>query len=80
MKKWIISGAIAATTVAAVRRFGPALHRWAMTKCQEMGDRMSEESPKRMIPRTEEIRDQDSGILHHYDEERTALAAAPEGR
>jgi hypothetical protein len=69
------------SALAAFHRFGPALGRRAMTKCQEMFDRMPEEfPPKRMMRGIEGIREQNSRILRDLDEERTALADAPGGR
>jgi hypothetical protein len=81
MKKIIIGAAVFLAAVAALRRFGPALARWAMRKCEEMFDHMPEEAPsKRMMRGIEEIREQNTRILHQLDEERTALAAASGGR
>ena len=45
MRKVIIGAAFLVLAVAAIRRFGPALRSWAMTKCREMFDRMSEDVP-----------------------------------
>ena len=39
----IIGVAVLVGTLAALRRFGPALGKRAMRKCQEMFDRMPEE-------------------------------------
>lgn len=44
MKKVIIGAGVFVTTLVAVRRFGPALHEWCMTKCQNMLDRMPRSS------------------------------------
>lgn len=81
MKKVIVGAAIFALALAALRRFGPGLGKRAMTKCEEMFDRMPEEFlPKRMMRSIEEIREQNSRILGHLEEETAALAAAPERR
>jgi hypothetical protein len=78
MKKLMIGTTLVAFSLAALRRFGPALHEWAMSKCQEMFDRMPEEfPPKRMMSGIEEIREQNSRILRRLEEEQTALAAVP---
>ena len=63
MRKVIIGVAFLVLAVAALRRFGPALRTWAMTKCQEMFDRMSEDAPPERM-------------LNDLEEERTALPAA----
>lgn len=63
MLKVIIGAAFFALAVAALRRFGPALHNWAMTKCREMFERMSEDAPPERM-------------LNNSEEERTALPAA----
>jgi hypothetical protein len=79
--KVIIGAAVAGTAVAVLRRFGPAVHAWAMGKCQEMFEHLPEEIPlKRMMRGIEEIREQNARILRNLDEEPTAVAAAPEGR
>lgn len=81
MKKVIVAAGVFVLALAALRRFGPALGKRAMTKCQEMFDRMPEESPpKRMMRGIEEIREQNSRILRDLEEKRTALAGAPGGR
>jgi hypothetical protein len=78
VKKVIVGAGIFVLTLAALRRFGPALGKRAMTKCEEMFDRMPEEFlPKRMMRSIEEIREQNSRILAHLEEEPTALAVAP---
>lgn len=71
-------GAAALVFVAAARRrFGPALGRRAMSKCEEMFDRMPEEfPPKQMMRSLEEIRDQNQRILAHLEDEQTMLAAS----
>jgi hypothetical protein len=63
MRKVIIGAAFLVLAVAAIRRFGPALHSWAMTKCREMFERMSEDAPPERM-------------LNDFEEERTALPAA----
>jgi hypothetical protein len=78
LKKMMIGAAVLVSGLAALRRFGPALSMRAMRKCHEMFNRMPEEfPPKRMMRSIEEIREQNSRILRHVEEERTALAAAP---
>jgi len=80
-KKIIVGAAVFVAAMAALRRFGPALGKWAMRKCEEIFDHMPEEAPpKRMMRGIEEIREQNTRILHRLDEERTALAAASGGR
>ena len=79
--KLIIGAAATGTAIAVLRRLGPAVHTWAMGKCQEMFEHMPEEfPPKRVMRGIEEIRDQNARILRNHDEEPAALAAAPEGR
>jgi hypothetical protein len=81
MSKTIVAAAVFVLAIAALRRFGPALGKRAMTKCEEMFDRMPDDSPpKRMMRGIEEIREQNSRILRDLEEERTALAGAPGGR
>jgi hypothetical protein len=81
VKKMIVAAGVFVLALAALRRFGPALGRRAMTKCQEMFDRMPEEfPPKRMMRGIEGIREQNSRILRDLDEERTAVADAPWGK
>lgn len=63
MRKVIIGAAFFVLAVVALRRFGPALRTWAMTTCQEMFDRMSEDA------RTERM-------LNDPEEERAGLPAA----
>ena len=78
MKKVMIGAAVFVLALAALRRFGPALGKRAMRKCEEMFDRMPEDfPPKRMMRSIEEIREQNARILGHLEEERTALAATP---
>jgi hypothetical protein len=81
MKKTIVGAAVFVAAIAALRRFGPALHERAMRKFQEMFEHMPEElPPKRIMRGIEEIREQNARILHHLDEQRTALPAVPVGR
>ena len=81
MKKVMVAAGILVLAVGALRRFGPVLGERAMTKCEEMFDRMPEEfPPKRMMRGIEEIGKQNSRILRDLEEERTALAGAPGGR
>ena len=63
MRKVIIGAAFLVLAVAAIRRFGPSLRTWAMTKCREMLERMSEDAPHERM-------------LNDVEEERTALPAA----
>lgn len=81
MKRMFIGAAAVVTAAAALRRFGPALGRRAMTKCGEMLARMPEDfPPKRIMRGIEEIRDQNARILHHLEERETTLADSPAGR
>ncbi|HEX6263036.1 MAG TPA: hypothetical protein VF097_09340 [Actinomycetota bacterium] len=76
MKKFLIGAAMLLTVVAALRRFGPALGRLAMRKCEEMLARMPEDfPPKRMMHGIEEIRAQNARILHHLEEGTSSTAA-----
>jgi len=63
MKKVIIGAAVFALALVALRRFGPALGKRAMSKCQEMFERRQKESPPE-----ETVRDVDA---------EPGLAAAP---
>jgi hypothetical protein len=76
----IFGGAALVVAVAALRRFGPALQQRAMEKCEQMLDHMPDEfPPKRMMHNIDEIREQNSRILHQLGEEeqgRTTLAAS----
>jgi hypothetical protein len=73
MKKVIIGAAVLTAALAALRRFGPALGKLAMKKCEEMFERMPEDSPpKRMMLSLEEIRQQNTRILHDIEEESKA--------
>jgi hypothetical protein len=80
VKKTIIGAVAFVATLAAVRRFGPALGAWAMRKCEEMVAHMPEEfPPKRMMHSIDEIREQNTRILRQLEEEehaRTTLAAS----
>jgi hypothetical protein len=80
-KKVIVAAGVFVLALAALRRFGPALGKRAMAKCEEMSDRMPEEfPPQRMMRGIEEIREQNSRILRDLEEDRTALVGAPGGR
>ena len=81
MRKVIIGAAFFVLAVAALRRFGPALHSWAMTKCGEMFDRMPEDfPPKRLLQNLEEIGEQNTRILRHLEQQdEGSLSAAGEG-
>lgn len=69
MKKMIIGTLVLVATLVALRRFGPKLGEGAMKKCEEMFDRMPEDfPPKQMMRGIEEIRGQNTRILHHLDE------------
>lgn len=62
MRGVIIGAAFFVLAVAAIRRFGPSFRDWAMAKCRQMFDRMSDEpSPER--------------VLRDFEEQRTALPA-----
>lgn len=75
MKKLLIGAGVLLVAHAALRRFGPALGRRAVRTCHETFDRMPEEfPPKRMIRGIEEIREQNSRILRHLEEDGTVLA------
>ena len=70
MNKMIIGAAACVAGVVALRRFGPALHSRAMTKCRAMFDRMPADfPPKRIMQGIEEIREQNTRILHHLEQE-----------
>jgi hypothetical protein len=80
VKKIIVAVGVLVLALVALRRFGPALVKRAMTKCQEMVDRMPEAfPPRRMMRGIEEIREQNSRILRDLEEERRALADASRG-
>lgn len=71
MKKIIIGAGVLVAALAAVRRFGPALGERAMRKCEQMFGRMPEDfPPKRMLHSIEEIRQQNTRILHHLEQVR----------
>lgn len=77
MRKLIIGISVVVAAGAALRRFGPALGTRAMGKCHDMFDRMPEDfPPKRMVRGIEEIREQNSRILLHLEQEPAAQAAA----
>ena len=80
MKKVLIGATVLVAAVAALRRFGPALEERAMRKCEAMFERMPADfPPKRMLRGIEEIREQNTQILHQLQAEekhrRTVLAA-----
>lgn len=78
MKKVIVAAGVFVLALVALRRYGPALGKRAMRNCEEMFERMPEESPpKRMMRQLEKIREQNSQILHHLEEEQTTLAGVP---
>lgn len=75
MKKLLIGAGVLVIALAALRRFGPAMGQRAVRKCHEMFDRMPEEfPPKRMMRGIYEIRQQNSRILHHLEEEGAVLS------
>jgi hypothetical protein len=81
VKKVMVAAGVLVLALTALRRFGPTLGKRAMTKCEEMFDRMPEDfPPKRMMHAIDEVRDQNLRILRDLEEERTALAGALEGR
>jgi hypothetical protein len=73
----MIGIAVALVVILAVlRRFGPALRDRAMAKCQEMFDRMPEDfPPKRSLQNLEEIRERNTRILRHLEQQDVLLAA-----
>jgi hypothetical protein len=62
MRKAIIGAAVLVLALVAIRRFGPALGKRAMSQCQEMFGRSSEGPPELMV---------------RLEEEGAALAGAP---
>jgi hypothetical protein len=80
VKKLVVGVGVFVLALAALRRFGPALGKRSMAKCQEMFDRMPERFSAQRMRGIEEIREQNSRILRELEEERTALAGAPGGR
>lgn len=69
MKKVIFAGAALVAALVALRRFGPALGQRAMKKCEEMFERMPDDSPpKRMLRGIDQIREQNSRILDHLEQ------------
>ena len=81
MKTLIVAAGVCLLVLVAIRRFGPVLAARAMTRCQEMFDRMPEEfPPKRIVHGIEEIREQNSQILRELEGERAALVGRPGGR
>ena len=79
MKKLFVGAALVGGGVYAVRRFGPALGEFAMRHCEQMFEQMPDDfPPKRMMRGIEEIREQNTRILHQLEEQehrRTAVAA-----
>jgi hypothetical protein len=64
MKKVLVVVAAGAGIVILVRRFGPAIRQRMMRKCQEMFDRMSQDSPSKQMTRgIDDIRAQNAEIL-----------------
>jgi hypothetical protein len=63
MRKAIIGAAVLVLALVAIRRFGPALRKRAMSQCQEMFGRTSEGPPELMV--------------RDLEEEGAALAGAP---
>jgi hypothetical protein len=69
MKKVIFAGVVLVAALVALRRFGPALGERAMKKCEEMFERLPDDStPKRMLRGIDEIREQNTRILHDLDQ------------
>ena len=50
MKKMIIGAAVSAAALAALRRFGPAIHERGMKKCHEMMNRCQEMAARQAGP------------------------------
>ena len=75
----IFAGAALVAALVALRRFGPTLAERVMKQCEEMFERMPDDSPpKRMLRGIDEIREQNSRILDHLGQrdEEPLLAAA----
>jgi hypothetical protein len=79
VKKLFVSAAFAGGAVYAVRRFGPSLGQFAMRHCEQMFEQMPDDfPPKRMMRGIDEIREQNTRILHQHEKQEhpgTALAA-----
>jgi hypothetical protein len=65
------------SALVVLRRFGSTLKQRAMRKCEEMFQRMPEDfPPKRMLRGVDEIRGQNTLILHRLEELRDQPAPA----
>ncbi len=79
MKKLLASAVLVGACVYAVRRFGPSLGNFAMRLCEQMFEQMPDDfPPRRMMRGIDEIREQNTRILHQLERQehrRTAVAA-----
>jgi hypothetical protein len=76
MKRMIGIAVALVVVLAVIRRFGPALRNRARAKCQEMFDRVPEDSPlKRLLQNLEELGEQNTRILRHLEQQDVLLAA-----
>jgi len=79
MKNLLIGAAVVAVAVYTVRRMGSTLGARAMRECETMFASMPDEfPPKRMMRGIDEIREQNTLILRHLEEQeqrQNALAA-----
>ena len=79
MKKLLASAVLVAGCVYAVRRFGPSLSEFAMRHCEQMFEQMPDDfPPRRMMRGIDEIREQNTRILHQLERQEhrgTAVAA-----
>lgn len=81
VKRTLIGATVLVALLAGLRRFGPALGKRAMRKCEEMFDRMPEDfPPKRMMHSIEEVRAQNTRILRQIEEGRSLLGSPPVDR
>lgn len=78
MKKLIFGVVVAVAGAVIIRRFAPRLERAAMRKCEGMFDRMPDDAPpKRFLRGLDDIRDQNTRILHRLEQDRPIVAVAP---
>ena len=79
MKKLLASTVLVGGCVYVVRRFGPWLSEFAMRHCEQMFEQMPDDfPPRRMMRGIDEIREQNTRILHQLERQehrRTAVAA-----
>jgi hypothetical protein len=79
MKKLFIGAGMVAAGVYAVRRFGPTLSEFAVTRCENMFEHMPDDfPPKRMMRGIDEIREQNARILQQLEKQehrRTVVTA-----